>query len=190
MTWVINYRRKPLYYPPNSKKELDMKDDKAVHNEPKNPQRRTFLVGLTVAMGSFISVVLGGSGIFYFLSPAWRSKKDDWVEVGMADSIKEGDPVKVDYVQRKKDGWQVIESPSSVWVLLQKGTWIAYDPHCTHLGCPYRWDSAKQEFLCPCHGGVFSKEGTVLSGPPPKPLIRYPTKIENGKLFILPGGVA
>jgi menaquinol-cytochrome c reductase iron-sulfur subunit len=159
-------------------------------NEPESPQRRTFLIGLITAMGSFIALILGGSGAFYFLSPAWRSKKEDWVEVGPVDAIKTGDPVKLDYVKRKMDGWNVIESPSSVWIVEQKGEWVAYDPHCTHLGCPYRWDSAQQKFLCPCHGAVFSKDGTVVSGPPPKPLNRFPAKVEGGIIYVLPEGKA
>ena len=166
-----------------------MKDDKPVKNEPQNEQRRSFLIGLTVAMGGFISMVLGGSGLFYFLSPAWRGKNEDWVSVGPIGSLKEGDPVKVDYVQRKKDGWQVLESPSSVWVVQQKGEWVALSLICTHNGCTVNYRGAGG-FLCPCHGGVFSKDGNVVSGPPPKPLVRYQTKIENGNLFILPGGQA
>jgi menaquinol-cytochrome c reductase iron-sulfur subunit len=163
---------------------------KNVTNEPDSPQRRKFLAGLIFVMGGFIGVILGGSGLTYFLSPAWKGKKEDWVEVGPVGSVKEGDPVKLDYVKRKKDGWEVIESPSSVWVMLQKGEWVAYDPHCTHLGCPYRWDSGKQAFLCPCHGGVFSKDGKVVSGPPPKPLQRFPVKVASGFIYILPEGVA
>ncbi|HJT23007.1 MAG TPA: ubiquinol-cytochrome c reductase iron-sulfur subunit [bacterium] len=167
-----------------------MKETKTVSREPENPQRRSFLIGLITVMGGFIAFILGGSGATYFLSPAWRTKKEDWVEVGPVDGIKGGDPVKLDYVKRKKDGWQVIESPSSVWVMRQKDEWVAFDPHCTHLGCPYRWDASKQAFLCPCHGGVFSKDGTVVSGPPPKPLQRYPVKVEGGTIYVLPGGVA
>jgi len=167
-----------------------MTDTSQKVHDPENPQRRSFLIGLIAAMGGLISFILGGSGIFYFLSPAWRGKKEDWVEVGPVEGIQEGTPIKLDYVKRKMDGWNVIESPSSVWVILQKGEWVAYDPHCTHLGCPYRWDSAKQAFLCPCHGGVFSKDGKVVSGPPPKPLVRFPVKITGGTIYVLPEGAA
>ncbi len=44
-------------------------------SEPESPQRRTFLIILITAMGSFISFILGGSGLYYFLSPAWRGPK-------------------------------------------------------------------------------------------------------------------
>ncbi|HUO57560.1 MAG TPA: ubiquinol-cytochrome c reductase iron-sulfur subunit [bacterium] len=155
-------------------------------NEPENPQRRTFLVGAITALGGFISFILGGSGLVYFLSPAWSSKKEDWVEVGPVGNIQGTSPVKMDYVKRKMDGWEVIESPGSVWMVNKGGNWIAYDPHCTHLGCPYRWDESKGLFLCPCHNGVFNKDGVVMSGPPPRPLRQFPVKLENGTLYIIP----
>jgi menaquinol-cytochrome c reductase iron-sulfur subunit len=155
--------------------------------EPENPQRRKFLIGFIAFMGGLISLVLGGSGLLYFLSPAWGRKKEGWLAVGPVGNLKQGDPQKVDYVDRKEDGWEVIESSSSVWVVNQGADWVVYDPHCTHLGCPYRWDSVKRAFICPCHGGTFTKEGQVVSGPPPRPLRRFSSKVENGILYILPG---
>jgi menaquinol-cytochrome c reductase iron-sulfur subunit len=156
-------------------------------NAPENSQRRKFLIGFIAAMGGLISIILGGSGLFYFFSPAWGRKKEGWLAVGPVENLKSGDPQKVDYVNRKEDGWEVVESSSSVWVVKQGTEWVAYDPHCTHLGCPYRWDSAKGAFICPCHGGTFSKEGQVISGPPPRPLKRFSSKVESGILYILPG---
>jgi menaquinol-cytochrome c reductase iron-sulfur subunit len=39
-------------------------------------------------------------------------------------------------------------------------------------------------FLCPCHGGVYYNDGAVAAGPPPLPLHRYATRIENGEVKI------
>jgi Rieske Fe-S protein len=38
--------------------------------------------------------------------------------------------------------------------------------------------------VCPCHTSFFSIEGQVLSGPAPRPLDRYVTRIENNRLQI------
>jgi menaquinol-cytochrome c reductase iron-sulfur subunit len=38
--------------------------------------------------------------------------------------------------------------------------------------------------MCPCHGGVFYKDGAVASGPPQKPLSEYPVRVENGQVEI------
>ena len=61
---------------------------------------------------------------------------------------------------------------------------VAYGPQCTHLGCAYHWDDGKTEFLCPCHNSLFSLDGKVISGPAPRPLDRYETKIEGNKLLV------
>lgn len=41
---------------------------------------------------------------------------------------------------------------------------------CTHLACIVRWDSATRQIECPCHAGFFAPDGSVISGPPPRPL--------------------
>jgi Rieske Fe-S protein len=56
---------------------------------------------------------------------------------------------------------------------------------CTHLGCRIRWIADEGKFYCPCHNGIFDRDGTVLSGPPPRPLDRFEVKVENDTLSIL-----
>jgi Rieske Fe-S protein len=55
---------------------------------------------------------------------------------------------------------------------------------CTHLGCKVRWIPDQEGFFCPCHNGVFAKDGSVVSGPPPRPLDQYEVKIEDGILYV------
>ena len=149
--------------------------------------RRSFLVWVTGGLGTLIGFVLGGSGVAYFISPAFRRKEEQWVDIGPAHGVRNGTPTKVEFVERRRDGWVTTERRSSAWVLTQDGkNFTAFDPRCTHLGCPYRWDDAKKEFLCPCHTAVFNKEGSVMSGPAPRPLDRYPIKVAGGRLLILP----
>jgi menaquinol-cytochrome c reductase iron-sulfur subunit len=163
---------------------MSSKDPKT--NEPENIGRRNFLVGMIVFLGGLIGLALGGSGLTYFLSPGWKGKKENWVEVGLESDLPEGQPVKREFVQRIKDGWATTENQGTVWLLKNQGQLAAYSPHCTHLGCPYRWDSDKNSFVCPCHGGVFDKFGKVLSGPPPRGLDRYQVKVNQGVINILP----
>lgn len=61
---------------------------------------------------------------------------------------------------------------------------IAFSSVCTHLGCLVNWDSFRSEFICPCHGGRFDINGNVAGGPPPKPLIRLPLQMKDGKVYI------
>ena len=44
----------------------------------------------------------------------------------------------------------------------------ALSSKCPHLGCRVHWDAGRGEFICPCHNGVFDKNGIAVSGPPSK----------------------
>ena len=61
---------------------------------------------------------------------------------------------------------------------------VAFSINCTHLGCPVRWLPDASLFMCPCHGGVYYKDGTVAAGPPPGPLTNIPVRINNGQVEI------
>jgi len=153
--------------------------------------RRNFLKRAIFALGGLITAAFGGLGISYFLSPLWVKQKEDWADLGEVSKIPVGVPTKMEFVQRKRDGWVIVEGRSSAWVVTPDGKdFTIYDPHCTHLGCPYRWDQTKKLFLCPCHNGVFSIDGGIVSGPVPRPLDRYAHKVVGGKLFIRPVATA
>lgn len=152
-----------------------------------NMERREFLHYSISGLGLLIGASLFAPTFAYFLSPAWKKSPEDWVFLGDVGKIPLGKPSKVEFVERHKDGWMTIEEKKSAWVISRDGkAFTVFDPHCTHLGCPYRFDESRQEFLCPCHNAVFDMEGKVISGPPPRPLDRYEVKVSAGKLWVLP----
>jgi menaquinol-cytochrome c reductase iron-sulfur subunit len=57
--------------------------------------------------------------------------------------------------------------------------WVALSSRCMHLGCPVRFVSAAQRFICPCHGGVYDFRGLVAGGPPVRPLDRFYTRLNS-----------
>jgi menaquinol-cytochrome c reductase iron-sulfur subunit len=61
---------------------------------------------------------------------------------------------------------------------------VAFGPQCTHLGCAYHWEEGERHFLCPCHTSLFSIDGKVMSGPAPRPLDRYETKVDKNRLLL------
>jgi quinol---cytochrome c reductase iron-sulfur subunit, bacillus type len=63
---------------------------------------------------------------------------------------------------------------------------IALSSRCMHLGCPVRWTSAANRFICPCHGGVYSFTGAVSGGPPVRPLDHFYTRVRNGQVEVGP----
>jgi cytochrome b6-f complex iron-sulfur subunit len=55
---------------------------------------------------------------------------------------------------------------------------------CTHLGCIVHWHPGRREFICPCHGGVYAKNGQVISGPPPRPLPKIAVQVRSDRVFV------
>ena len=64
--------------------------------------------------------------------------------------------------------------------------YVAISTRCAHLGCPVRYVTASQRFICPCHGGVYGFQGEVTGGPPVRPLDRFYTKVERGRVLVGP----
>jgi nitrite reductase/ring-hydroxylating ferredoxin subunit len=52
-------------------------------------------------------------------------------------------------------------------------SYVAYSQKCTHLSCAVFYSREQDRLECPCHSGYFSvKDGSVLQGPPTRPLPR------------------
>ncbi len=60
----------------------------------------------------------------------------------------------------------------------------AFSAVCTHLGCVVRWDDASRRIHCPCHAGFFAADGSVISGPPERPLPAYRAVVAGDELRI------
>jgi quinol---cytochrome c reductase iron-sulfur subunit, bacillus type len=65
--------------------------------------------------------------------------------------------------------------------------YIAISTRCAHVGCPVRWIDAAERFVCPCHGGVYDLLGRRVSGPPVRPLDRFPTRVRSGRVQLYTG---
>jgi len=163
-----------------------MADPHELESVPLAARRRRFLSWSIAVLGAFVGVALGIPIIGYAISPALRREGQQWADAGPVADIPVGQPTKVEYQIDRKDGWIQTTRQHSAWVVRQAdGRLIAYDPHCTHLGCPYGWDTVTRKFLCPCHTAVFAIDGTVVSGPPPRPLDRFQAQVVNGNVMIL-----
>ncbi|HET7327082.1 MAG TPA: Rieske 2Fe-2S domain-containing protein [Nocardioidaceae bacterium] len=58
--------------------------------------------------------------------------------------------------------------------------------YCTHLDCMLSSGKVTEDgLLCSCHGSVFDFEtGEPISPPATKPIRMYPSKEENGEIFV------
>lgn len=62
--------------------------------------------------------------------------------------------------------------------------YVAYSQKCTHLSCAVYYSAKDDQLECPCHQGFFSpKDGSVLQGPPPRPLPQIVLERDGTKLI-------
>lgn len=72
-------------------------------------------------------------------------------------------------------GFKIFTYPTDVepCILLRPAdhTYVAFSRNCTHASCPVHYRPEENRLDCPCHQGAFSAvDGSVLFGPPPRPL--------------------
>ena len=132
------------------------------------------------------SVIATGSGLGLLLegcAPAAPVTVTLQVDIS---SIRPGVPLEVSFSMTNASGASVA---SSVWLLKgADGSLTAYDPRCTHALCRYKWSAAAAKFKCNCHGGEYAIDGTVLAGPPPRPLNKFPLRQSGGVVVVdVPG---
>ena len=152
--------------------------------------RRNFLSIATGAIGAVIGIVMAIPAVAYVVGPALQRRTgENWVRLGPTSKVELGNPTLFKTSVENQTGWIVSEDELSVYVLTEDGReYIALSNICTHLGCRVRWINDQGQYFCPCHNAAFDKIGLVVSGPPPKPLDRYETKVEDDQLYILLGG--
>ena len=151
------------------------------------PTRRAFYIGFINGAMGLIGLALAAPAAIYLLFPPKVRKEAQWVQTEDLSNIPAGTPTEITFVRKRVDGWKVTNEKATAWVVKKPDNdVVAFTPICTHLGCAYHWDDPSHTFVCPCHTSVFSIDGKVLSGPAPRPLDRYMTKIEAGKLEIGP----
>jgi cytochrome b6-f complex iron-sulfur subunit len=51
--------------------------------------------------------------------------------------------------------------------------YVALASTCTHQGCTVGYSPGNNNFPCPCHGSVFTANGSVAVGPATSPLKKY-----------------
>ena len=98
----------------------------------------------------------------------------DWVAVTKADEIKSGEFRVADV-----DGVQIV-------VFNFDGKYYAIEDLCTHDGGKLTGGTIEgAEIVCPRHGARFCiKTGAALTAPAYEAVATFPTKVENGNIFV------
>lgn len=148
------------------------------------PARRVFFKHVVNGIVSVIGVSLAIPLAGLFALPSLKKPKPSWGECGAVDDFAVGEIELARLKPLERREWPEDWGARSAWIYRRsERDFVAYDTHCTHVGCPVRWSAPARRFFSPCHGGVFDEDGRVLAGPPPRPLDRYEIRIERGVVY-------
>jgi menaquinol-cytochrome c reductase iron-sulfur subunit len=147
--------------------------------------RREFLATLSLALVAVGSALVAIPISGFLLSPLVRKAPRLWRSVGAVDDFKIGETIEVKFIDASPLPWAGVAAQTAAWLRRETAQqFVAFAVNCTHLGCPVRWLPDADLFMCPCHGGVYDKEGRVAAGPPPEALFRYPVRVYGGQVEI------
>ena len=154
-------------------------------SEQTNLDRRKFLVRLSLLAGAIPAAVVSVPILSALLGPLLQRQKQEWRRVASLGDIAIGETKLIRYLNADPLPWAGTTAKAAAWLRREsEDKLVAFSAHCSHLGCPVRWEDKAQLFLCPCHGGVYYKDGTVGAGPPPKPLTKIEVRINRNDVEI------
>jgi|SRR3984893_504055 menaquinol-cytochrome c reductase iron-sulfur subunit len=151
----------------------------------KHPTRRSFYAVLIKLLGAAAAAAIAiPAGVYLLLKPK-SPGAGAMVEIANLADLEDGVPQEVVYYRTRVDGWKATKEKTTTWVVKNgPQSAVAFSPQCPHLGCIYHWEDEQGAFKCPCHASAFGTDGKVLAGPAPRPLDRYVSRVEGGKLLI------
>jgi Rieske Fe-S protein len=166
--------------PPPSQQE------KAQTLQTERVTRRTFLMNVGIALNAAVALVIATPVVAYLLGPVLRRKEYlEWIAIGDVNDFPVGETKLITYTNPFSDPWDGATAKVPAYVRhATSNEFTVFAINCAHLGCPVRWFSESQLFMCPCHGGVYYADGSRASGPPERGLFTYELKVEGRKLLI------
>jgi menaquinol-cytochrome c reductase iron-sulfur subunit len=159
--------------------------------------RRGLMTGGAMAAGGIATAAFALPALGFALGPIFNNDEinDAWQDMGAENDFND-----TTYVAKVATLVTNVGESGKTTVYLRKAApedrspsdkpghaimpYVAISNRCAHLGCPVRYVQASEKFICPCHGGVYGKDGSVDGGPPVRPLDRFYTKAEGGRVFI------
>jgi menaquinol-cytochrome c reductase iron-sulfur subunit len=148
-------------------------------------ERRTALKWIMHSIGGISAAIVAIPSAVTLLSPALRRQKEEvWRSVGSTADFPVGQTVPAAVKAHQEEGAELLRR-KGVYVWQETpGGFVVFSRSCTDLGCPVNWDPGSEVFFCPCHGGIFAKDGERMAGPPKRALYRYNSRIRNNELEI------
>ncbi len=152
-------------------------------------RRRAFTVA-GQAVGGLAGAIIVLPAVGFALAPIFKEPDEIWESVGpptrfTADTYKPVVFTLVEGIGEAGKTTAFVRRGSQKYGE-KPGTFVAISTRCAHLGCPVNYVAAAENFVCPCHGGVYDFDGKVIGGPPVRPLDRFQTRVEKGQVQIGP----
>lgn len=150
--------------------------------------RRQFLSYTLTGVGGFMAAGMLAPMVRFAIDPVLQpADEGEMVAVMPVDEITT-EPVRKDFKVHQIDAWYESDVQMSAWIYKNEaGEIVALSPICKHLGCTVNWSPEGHEnyFFCPCHDGLYEKDGTNVPGtPPPQPLDVYDMEVRDGTLYL------
>lgn len=150
--------------------------------------RRQFLTYSLMGTGAFMAAGIIMPMARFALDPALKAKAEsDFVYVCEVAELTE-EPQKFSFTFDQVDAWYESEKSEEAYIYKRGDEIIAFSTICTHLGCVVSFgghDDYPDRFFCPCHFGMFDKEGINIPGTPPtRPLDVFEVLVEDGKVYL------
>ncbi|HLH10063.1 MAG TPA: Rieske (2Fe-2S) protein [Terriglobales bacterium] len=165
MNWLRRASSEPLW-----------KDEFSIHTADEKYVTRRQLTKFLVltSLGMFV-----GNIWILIRSVFYRSPQYAEMEVALASEIP---------INGVKLFGYPTEKDRCIMVRTTDNQYVAYSQKCTHLSCAVYYSQENKRLECPCHEGFFSVEdGSVLQGPPPRPLPKI--ELENRAGVLVATGV-
>ena len=156
--------------------------------------RRRFMTGTAHGAGAVAAASFALPALGFALGPIFEHNVIRWETVGTVDEFTDDN-----YVPTVLTVTPGIGEAGKTTVYMRKHNpeidtdsydrntpYVAISDRCVHLGCPVRWVSAAERFICPCHGGVYDLLGKPVAGPPVRPLDRFYTRVTGENVEVGP----
>jgi len=153
--------------------------------------RRSFFMKIGILFNGLVATALAVPVVGFLLSSITRGRSAaylSWVSLGPVSNFPEGETRLATFRNPYVTPTDGKTADTACWVRhIQGGQFQVFAINCMHLGCPVRWFPQSGLFMCPCHGGVYYRDGSRASGPPERGLVEYPCKVQNGLVSIQAG---
>jgi nitrite reductase/ring-hydroxylating ferredoxin subunit len=118
-------------------------------------RRRSFLARLLAGAGLAASYGLLGVYALGYLFPPPARRRAQRLFIGRISDFAPG--TARPFVDQRGRALLIVAGEGGV---------RAFETRCPHLGCQVHWEAKEQRFFCPCHNGVFDRDGVATAGPP------------------------